>query len=322
MSYQEEWIAINARIVALNSAATLRAQRHAAGGQESFGLGNLMRRECQEIAELLQIYGATHRNTMPNEATLAIERLLDCRPIQGVRDGNVIHDDRSIPEAVPALVMFAGEMTYIFADRQHWLRLRSQRALEHLQRTLAVNKRVRQEWTEAFDGSGEVECEQLGGVHLLGQGIYAFKIDATGAATDLVFNEPVEPEEAARIGDGLVLTEWKVADNEAEAASMFEQAFAQARIYPVTAMSGLLLRKYRYIIVITEQQMPQEIVDGARRDLNGVVYLPFNIAIRPRGAARQAEMDARRAQREAKEREKELARQARATSRRSRTKSP
>ena len=224
MSYQEELGAISARIATLKEAAALRGTN----GRESFGLGAMMRGECQSIADLLQIYGERYESTLPSAAASAIKRLLSSRPIQGVRENNpVIQNDRSIPEAVTALVMFAGELSYLLADQQPLLRLRSQQAFAHLQRTLAVNKRVREEWQAAFNGTGEVECEQLGGVHLLGQGIYAFKIDTTGAATDLVFNEPVVPGELARISEGLVLTEWKVADDDEEVPQMFEQGFEQ-----------------------------------------------------------------------------------------------
>jgi hypothetical protein len=144
MSYQEEWGAISARIATLKEAATLRAGQHATVGRESFGLGAVMRAECQSIADVLQIYGERYENTLPSATTSAIKRLLSSRPIQGVRDNSLMtQNDRSIPEAVTALVMFAGELSYLVADQQPLLRLRSQQALAHLQRTLAVNKRVR-----------------------------------------------------------------------------------------------------------------------------------------------------------------------------------
>ena len=70
----------------------------------------------------------------------------------------------------------------------------------------------------------------MGSVHLLSQGIYAFKVNAEGARTDLVFAEPPDESLLARSVDGLVLTEWKVATDD-NAIQKFGEARAQAELY-------------------------------------------------------------------------------------------
>jgi hypothetical protein len=75
-----------------------------------------------------------------------------------------------------------------------------------------VDKNVRAKWQAAWKKSGghETRCEQLGAVHLLSHGIWAFKTSANGA-TDLVYSDPIDRystivRQTARV---LVLTEWK-----------------------------------------------------------------------------------------------------------------
>ena len=61
----------------------------------------------------------------------------------------------------------------------------TERALQHLQRSLIVDDVLRKRWLNAFD-KREDHVEALGAVHLLGHGIFAFKVNAAGARTDLV----------------------------------------------------------------------------------------------------------------------------------------
>jgi hypothetical protein len=58
---------------------------------------------------------------------------------------------------------------------------------------IVVDKNVRAKWQAAWKKSGghETRCEQLGAVHLLSHGIWAFKTSANGA-TDLVYSDPID----------------------------------------------------------------------------------------------------------------------------------
>ncbi|MEZ0219112.1 MAG: hypothetical protein ACAH22_02330 [Tardiphaga sp.] len=209
-------------------------------------------------------------------------------------------NSRSAIEAVVALSLLGSEMTYVLTDRQELLRSRSARAFLHLQQTLMASGATRKEWREAFKAGGEVPCEKLGGTHLLLHGIYAFKAAAAGAETDLVFGEPLDISEVARTSEGLVLTEWKVADDEKEAAGKFEEAFAQSQRYSVTALASVILRAYRYNVVVTEKPLPQPIVEAGRREKEGIIYVPINIAFDPVRVSAQAKADVRAAKKSGK----------------------
>jgi hypothetical protein len=74
------------------------------------------------------------------------------------------------------------------SDVQESIRTYSERAFAHLQRSIVADEEIQRKWLCAF-GKGEVACEKLGGVDLLSHGIWAFKVDARGARTDLVFQD-------------------------------------------------------------------------------------------------------------------------------------
>jgi hypothetical protein len=96
----------------------------------------------------------------------------------------------------------------------------------------------REKWQAAF-AAGEPACEGLGQVHLLSHGIWAYKVNAAGERTDLVYQEPVaDYANDYRYADGLVLTEWKKAAVRRDAASKFEEARNQARSYAQGALAG------------------------------------------------------------------------------------
>jgi hypothetical protein len=190
VTYEEEWLAITARIAALKSAAELRAQHELSHKEDPYGVRAMLGTECTAIIQELQRFTQSHAKTLPNAATAALARFFDVRPVQAVLNNS--KDESSSKAGIVAVLVIAGELTHLLAGRQEGLRLRSVRAFEHLQRTLAVNADVREMWKKAFKETGETGCEQLGAVHLLSHGIFAFKAHADGGRTDLVFSETLD----------------------------------------------------------------------------------------------------------------------------------
>src|SRR5262249_48601291 len=148
-----------------------------------------------------------------------------------------------------------------------------------LKRTLAVDEDVRTKWQRAFDSGGETACERLGSIHLLSQGIFAFKVNSEGARTDLVFPELPDESLLSRSVDGLVLTEWKKAATPRDAATKLAQARDQAERYRQGPLAGLELTGYRYLVVVSEHELPN--VSGNGPNDGGAVYRHINIAIAP-----------------------------------------
>jgi hypothetical protein len=128
MTYEEEWVAIAARIAALKDAAQLRAQQ--ATTQDSFGIGPMLGNESAAIVDSLRTFTATHAVTLPDGAMKALRRFFKERPVMGLTDNPI--DPEASRVGVIALLLIAGELTHLLGARQERLRLRSAQAFEHL----------------------------------------------------------------------------------------------------------------------------------------------------------------------------------------------
>ena len=127
----------------------------------------------------------------------------------------------------------------------------SERAFQHLQRSIVADLTVLARWHEAFK-QGELACEKLGAAHLLSHGLWGFKASGAGEATDLVFAEPLNLTAVESAAEALVLTEWKLIRKPSEIVSQAKAAHNQAARYARGLLGGLELRDYRYLILVSE----------------------------------------------------------------------
>lgn len=182
---------------------------------------------------------------------------------------------------------FAAELTILlslmrnaldafFNDGQEVLRLRAERAFRHLQWSIASTRYVRTSWIRAFEDD-EPACEALGATHLLLHGIFAYKATSPSARTDLVFHDPIDADQVTKVADGLVLTEWKRVKKEADLDKVVAGAQTQADLYAGGVLEGTELRRVRYVVAVTEQQMNMP-PDVTRADH---IIGHINIAVRP-----------------------------------------
>lgn len=177
--------------------------------------------------------------------------------------------------ALVLLGAFETEMAFVLSNQQEIIRVRSERAFAHLQRSIVADPEFGKKWRKAFK-DGEVACEKLGGAHLLAHGIFAFKVDAEGERTDLVFQDIVGNDASEeRYAEGIVLTEWKVARSDGDAEKRFSDAKRQADRYASGALGGSELAGYRYLVIVSGPQVkvPADITEGSVR------YRHVNIAI-------------------------------------------
>jgi hypothetical protein len=191
---------------------------------------------------------------------------------------NPASDQRVARAALVALAALEAEISFLLASGQEQIRARSERAFLLLQRILAVDPEIRAKWRNALEAGGEVQCERLGAVHLLSQGIFAFKVNAEGARTDLVFNELPSESLLAKAVDGLVLTEWKVA-TDANAVRKRDEALAQAEQYRAGILAGAELTAFRYLVLVSLTQLVNIPPDTTTQ--NGITYRCVNIAVEP-----------------------------------------
>ena len=277
MTYRDQWKALSGRIRGLMQAGQLHAQYLRVQKTDSLGRTKRLREQCESVLSVLTIFRESFQHALQPAALASIDNFV-------AYAGDLISDTSGGPlaqERVWAVLVVLGafetEMSFILSDIQEVIRARSDRAFAHLQRSIVVDQDFRNKWEAAFE-EGELACEKLGAVHLLQHGIWAFKVDAAGARTDLVYQEPAgDLTDEQRYADGFVLTEWKKAADVANAKKQFEQARHQAQLYAQGALAGSELTSYRYAVVVSRKQvsLPDDLI------ADGVVYRHVNIAVNP-----------------------------------------
>jgi hypothetical protein len=195
MSYVKHWLALATRIRSLQEAGELYARFQGLQREDNYGAGIYLGEQCGAAVLALREFRNHFGDTLPGEAITSVERFLTSRLAEAATiPGGAQREARGV---LVALGAFEAEITFILSGRQEQIRARSERAFLLLNRMLAVDVEVRAKWHRAMS-EGEVACERLGSVHLLSQGIYAFKVNAEGARTDLVFPEPPPAEPIER----------------------------------------------------------------------------------------------------------------------------
>jgi hypothetical protein len=272
MTMLDEWKALQAQIDGFASNAQMIISAHVGDANTSPASGWLEKR-ADDIQVKLQGFLNSYANELPLACRSVLEDHLR-KPVSKLASP-YNPGPRAVTVATPFMALSA-EVTYLLADTQQIIRRHSERAFSHLRRSIEASPLVRSEWQSAFS-KGETASEQLGATHLLLHGIFAFKVNAAGARTDLVFAEPVNPSEVAAVADGLVLTEWKLVKNPSETESVARQARDQADLYTGSALAGVELRSYRYVVLISSQRL--RVPDDLQA--NGVTYRHINISVEP-----------------------------------------
>jgi len=278
MIYADQWMALSSRIRGLMQAGELHARFLSIRSSDTYARGRQLRAQCESVLIALSSFRATYKDSLPVAAAQSIDEFID-------KNGSLIRDTDGSADLISergwaALVLlgaFETEMAFILADQQEIVRIRSERAFAHLQRSIVADPEFANRWRKAFE-DGEVACEQLGGAHLLAHGIFAFKVNAQGERTDLVFQDIVtDAASDQRYADGIVLTEWKVARSDGMAKKRFSEARIQADRYARGALGGTELAGYRYLVIVsgTQVQIPADFTEGSVR------YRHINISVKP-----------------------------------------
>jgi hypothetical protein len=271
LSFRSAWQAISARIHGLEKAAAVHARFLTSNSASPYGADKALQKHCEGIRASVEEFQRSFGKLLPASANSAVERFMIDAGTQ--IHGNTIGDAQLVRSIIVKLIAFESEMTYCLDDRMEHVRSVSELAFMHLQRLIIVDEDYRKKWQAAF-ADHETQCEKLGGLHLLWHGIWAFKIDAVGGKTDLVYQEPLVTN-AASAALGIVLTEWKKTDNDPRPA--YADAKRQATLYSSGVLAGLELTSHRYLVVVTKKQIasPVDTIEG------GVTYRHINIAVEP-----------------------------------------
>jgi hypothetical protein len=274
MNWIERWDSLAARIDGLLSAVNFIAQTMQSQSTFAPGTKAALRSEADALAIELRNLHTEEGANMPEAAKAALGELA-ANPVQMYEVAG--HDVAALQSLSP-LFVFRTRFSHLIRDSEMEARNATELAFEHLNRLIAVSPDVRKAWKAAFE-AGEVACEKLGSVHLMSHGIWAFKVHGGGAATDLVYNEPLLPPNPTlqRSSKAIVLTEWKRVLSEGEIARAAEQGRAQSNDYSSGVLGDLELKRMRYVVLVgkRKQQVPQDVVR------NGVTYRHVWIAVDP-----------------------------------------
>lgn len=271
LTYVSAWRPIQARISGLENAARVHAAFLVSHSGSPYGADKALQIQCASIRENIERYRDSFHDLLPDAALIAIESFMDDGGKQIL--GNGAGDALLVRTIIVKLVAFESELTFYLNNQLERVRSASELAFLHLQRLIVVDEDYRKKW-QAAQAAHETHCEKLGAVHLMWHGVWAFKVDASGGKTDLVYQEPPQFD-VAPVALGVVLTEWKRTDDNPE--PVYKAAKLQADHYSSGVLAGLELTSHRYLVVVTKKQKtpPADILEG------GVVYRHINIAVEP-----------------------------------------
>jgi hypothetical protein len=229
-----------------------------------------------EAAEILAGIGALDLPPALRQAIGEVERRLG--PLLNISQGKRVLAHRWV-----VLSALRAPLDVAVAVSEEPRRRLIERAFLHLNRTLAIDENARRIWLDAF--SHETRCEQVGALHLLSHGVYAFKADATSGRTDLILGEPFMMTEDVRSADAIVLTEWKLVRPGENTSQKALEGKAQMDRYASNELAGFELRRHRYVVLVSRAPllpMPTAEISG------DVTYHYVNIAIEPPTPSQQS----------------------------------
>jgi len=247
--------------------------------------------ELLDLYPLLEEFRKRFASQLPSDVEQAIGRFTS-------KEGSFFKKSRT-PGLGGGVILAAllckvkAEVDYFLADKQVRARRAVDRAFMHLKRSIMADRDFRRKWMAAAkEKNAEVACEKLGALHLLLHGIWAFKADGKGGKTDLIVGGSIRDEDAVRVADAMVLTEWKmVRKNKDNPATRAREAFLQAEDYTRDTMAGFELSSHGYLVLVSDDHLTltPEVPSPAKR-----TYEIINIAVNPSSPSKRARAVANR----------------------------
>ncbi|HEX6899021.1 MAG TPA: hypothetical protein VF789_04880 [Thermoanaerobaculia bacterium] len=278
MSWQIQWQALSSRVggflEAVQVFATLfQTTRDEAGisGKYEY-INRILLPQAKDVHVAVKGLWETYGKVIPPSATETMKfysEQLQSAPLTGLA---------GLLGRATILAAMKSELDYLLADQEAVTIAAVERAFVHLQRTIVADPDQRRRWNT--DSNNEPWCEQMGAVHLLWHGIWAFKANAVGERTDLVLNTPIEGAAAESVrasGARLVLTEWKVVRQESHLKAAIQQALTQLRLYSQGSLAGIELRSVRYVIVVSQNYLPMP----SDQTIDNFLYRFVNLVTNP-----------------------------------------
>lgn len=282
MASEMSWIvdarALDQRIRGLMEAGEFFVRTLTVNSEDSYRVSDrYLSPEASRIFEEVVNFQKRYAAVLPSAAIEAIDRFIAlAKPLMTNSD---VKNLVALKARLAPLAAFRAELAYHLSDHMAVVHRLSERAFQHLQRSIVADSAVRDRWGKAFQQRRNAEnlCEKLGAAHLLSHGLWAFKASGAGEATDLVFAERIDLSKVESAAEALVLTEWKIVRNRTEMVSQAKQAHSQAARYTHGLLGGLELNTYRYLVLVSSDfiECPSDFSE------DDVKYRHVNIAVAP-----------------------------------------
>ena len=278
MNWLSEWKALSAQIKGIIEAARFYIESNRTGHNDSFQVAReQLVPQITTLIKALTAFRTNYKDYIPVDAAEFL--IAQLQQVPSITNRPLVRDNPFVFVHVMGTVLasFHAGFEFYISDTSSVAKRLSERAFIHLQRSIVADTDIRRKWKEAFD-NGEAACEKLGAVHLLLHGIWAFKVNAEGERTDLVFDDPLPSDSSIeRSAESLVLTEWKFVERQERVEAISAAARKQAARYTVGALGGLELARYRLIVLVSKKTLnvPVDV------DQIGVIYRHVNIAVDP-----------------------------------------
>jgi len=275
--WRTEWKAISDDISGLLEAARFYLQGLSIKSSDPYGIAkSVLMPHCGRLFRSITAFQEQHGRQLP---AIALDTLSDFTTRVGLRFGQTdgAKDPKLLQYCTAALASFRAQFDHHVSDFSAVARRLSERAFTHLQRSIVADPGIQKKWQRAFE-EGETTCEKLGSAHMLLHGIWAFKVDAAGERTDLVFGETImDLSTAQAAAEAMVLTEWKVVNSESELPRKIAEAKRQAKLYSQGSLAGFELTSHRYLVMVSKGRLnvPEDVQD------NEINYRHVNIAVSP-----------------------------------------
>jgi hypothetical protein len=240
---------------------------------------NKILRYCKEIFRNVEQFKLTFEKKLPQHVTNLLVKFFE-------PDGVMEHFaaiDQPNNGRTPAeilrtvlieLSLLNQTVSYFINDPQTYLLKSVEIAFAHLQRILMADEDYASRWKKK--SNGEVDFEKLGGLHFLSHKIWAFKANSEKERTDLVIQEAMnETDPLYESAEGMVLTEWKVAD-EKNYEKQIEAAKNQAICYKFGSLYPLELSGYCFIVIVSEKHLGLPL--NRCEEIGGVKFRVINLA--------------------------------------------
>jgi hypothetical protein len=264
MTWQQEWSAIADRIERLVRTCEYASTglRHAPGDPRGI-IRKWIAPEALAITDLVEGFAARYRGDLPDDAVKMLDEFL--KENWFTKQPELINTNLV---SVAALTTLRSAFDYAVRDIEADARNRTEQAFEHLRRLLLVDDEIRDRWLRDYADTRRAEtlCERRGAVHLMHHGIVAFKASGERSVTDLILNEPLNPDASVlrRAARAAALTEWKIVRKASDVAAIAAGAARQAEIYAGGVLGQTELTRTRYLVLVSDQRLdpPDDFVRG------------------------------------------------------------